>query len=75
MPDRAGLFKLIQYFNDFSKGNDPYSEHDFGKVEYNGNEAFFKIDYYDVDMVHGSEDPSDPEQTQRVMTIMLTHEY
>ena len=73
--DQQAIFSLVQNFKAFTSGDDPYGEHDFGKVTYKEHGVFFKIDYYDKDMQDGSEDPADPQQTTRVMTIMLTNEY
>jgi hypothetical protein len=70
----------VETFDSFTADNDPHHEHDFGNIDYEGLRIFWKIDYYDRasfgtgrDM--GSEDPSDPAQTLRVLTIMLASEY
>lgn len=78
VPDPFDLSKLmakVAGFDGFIPDNDPYGEHDFGTVRYRGEKLFWKIDYYDPTMTHGSEDPADPTQTHRVMTIMLAEEY
>ena len=36
---------------------------------------FFEIEYFDKDLNFGSENPTDPEMTTRVMTVMLANEY
>jgi hypothetical protein len=73
--NKLELLHLISDFNDFDEDNDPYGEHDFVSVEYNGETYFFKIDYYDLDMEHGSEDPADDSKTMRVCTLMHSSEY
>lgn len=69
------LVQNIQCFSDFTPDNDPYGEHDFGAVELDGLRAFWKIDYYDKSMTFRSANPGDPEQTTRVLTLMLVEEY
>lgn len=72
---RARLFAAVQSFNNFDPGNDPYGEHDFGKLVIGGQDFFWKIDYYDHTLNSGSENPADPGITTRVLTIMLAREY
>lgn len=65
----------VQAYDDFNERNDPYGEHDFGSFELCGETIFWKIEYYDLDFQMHSLDPSDPNITARVLTIMLGHEY
>jgi uncharacterized protein DUF3768 len=72
---KAQALLRVQSFDDFTKDNDPYKEHDFGRFEVNGQQFFWKIDYYDLNCEFASEDPTNPEVTIRVLTIMLSEEY
>ena len=65
----------VKLFNNFNAGNDPYSQHDFGMIEHSKLKYFFKIDYYDTSMEYASDDPSNPDITTRVLTIMRADEY
>jgi len=69
------ILDLVKRFDDFSERNDPFGEHDFGAIVYEGNTVFWKFDYYDLDLMNHSPDPSDPHVTRRVLTIMLGEEY
>ncbi|MGA7452007.1 MAG: DUF3768 domain-containing protein [Rhodoplanes sp.] len=77
LPDmvKATAIRNVVTFDEFTEDNDPYDEHDFGSFELCGRKFFWKIDYFDRAMEYGSEDPSDPKQTTRVMTVMLASEY
>ncbi len=72
---KARVLLAVRSFSNFTKDNDPHHEHDFGIIALEGETYFWKIDYYDSDVRYGSEDPSDPEQTTRVLTIMRADEY
>ena len=75
LDDQAQILYKVRCFNNFAEGDDPYGEHDFGAFNHNGQKVYWKIDYYDVNYEYGSEDPSDLNQTRRVLTIMLAQEY
>jgi Protein of unknown function (DUF3768) len=65
----------VMAFDDFNADNDPHGEHDFGSFELEGEKLFWKIDYFDLAAEFGSEDPTDPKKTLRVLTVMLAEEY
>jgi hypothetical protein len=77
LPDmvRANALQLVSAFAQFTEDNDPRGEHDFGSFNLVNRKFFWKIDYYDERCEFGSEDPSDPKQTTRVLTLMLASEY
>ena len=58
-----------------TQANDPYGEHDFGSFDYNGEKIYWKIDYYDKSYQYLSENPANPDITNRVLTVMLAEEY
>lgn len=72
---RAQVLTEVHEFRDFTEDNDPHGEHDFGAFDVSGHTFFWKIDYYDNTECFGSEDPSDPEKTTRVLTVMLAEDY
>lgn len=73
--DIAKILSKVRQFDHFTKANDPYNEHDFGSFDYKGEKIFWKIDYYDKNYQYLSDNPSNPNITNRVMTIMLADEY
>ena len=72
---RSRALRQLKSFTAFEPGNDPHGEHDFGSFEVAGETFFWKIDCYDERCEFGSEDPSDPKKTTRVLTVMLAEEY
>jgi hypothetical protein len=73
--EQSKIREKVERFDNWTDGNDPYQEHDFGAFDHNGRKIFWKIDYFDKACEYGSEHPEDPAQTTRVLTIMLAEEY
>ncbi len=63
------LIIAVREFNVFTSDNDPYREHDLGKIILKDQEYIWKFDYYDDDFEYHREDGN------RVLTIMASHEY
>lgn len=73
LADINGLMRKIRSYNDFNENNDPYHEHDLGRLDWHGDTVLWKIDYYN-DKLTCFEDPLSPT-CKRVMTVMLVKEY
>ena len=58
------ILNKVKKFDKFTKGNDPWGEHDFGALEHNGRKFFWKIDDY-----------GGHEGYNLILTIMLAEEY
>jgi hypothetical protein len=73
------IMVAVMKFDQFTDDNDPYGWHDFGifsLIEAGETISFYwKIDLYDNDLRFGSEQPEDPTQTTRVLTIYLPSEH
>jgi hypothetical protein len=73
LANNAELLQAIILYDTFTADNDPYGEHDFGSLTWDGHDIFWKIDYYDQTLSR-YEDPLS-KQCRRIMTIMLESEY
>jgi hypothetical protein len=73
--DTNAVLAAVQTFDTFNHANDPWGERDFGALTIDGQDLFWKVDYYGPGMQGGSPDAADPRVTERVLTVMLAEEY
>ncbi|MEY8827496.1 DUF3768 domain-containing protein [Sedimentitalea sp. XS_ASV28] len=69
------LTRRVAAFDGFTADSDPQGWHEMGAIDLEGTTVWFKLDLYDVNYQYGSPEPSDPEQTRRVLTLLLPSEY
>ena len=75
-PDtQHALTRRVASFDAFNADSDPHGWHEMGVIDFDGTTVWFKIDLYDVDYTYGSPEPSDPQQTRRVLTLLPPSEY
>ena len=73
--DKANIVSLVQSFDNFTADNDFWKEHDFGSFDYKDEKILWKIDYYDLNNQYHSENPANPDITNRILIIMKVFEY
>ena len=66
---------VMRQFKNFTPGDDPYGQHDFGAFTVDGERFMFKIDYYSLDEQHASEHPEDQNVTMRVLSLFFAEDY
>lgn len=69
------LTREVVAFDAFNEDSDPYGVHEMGVIDIADETVWFKIDLYDINYEYGAQTPEDPEQTRRVLTMLLPSEY
>ncbi len=73
LADVPGLVEAVRVYDDFPPDIDPHGEHDMGRISWEAQKTYWKIDYYDQQLQYWH-DPLSPD-CRRVMTILLAEEY
>ncbi|HOX40816.1 MAG TPA: DUF3768 domain-containing protein [bacterium] len=71
--DISGLLRAVRDYDKFNEDNDPWHEHDYGRLDWYGDNVIWKIDYYDQSLTYW-EDPLSLK-CRRIITIMLAEDY
>lgn len=73
--DAGVLDSALANYEGFDAGNDPYGERDLEDLTLFGHNLMFKIDYFDLSLTYGSDDPANPSVTSRILTVMLASDW
>jgi len=74
MVKAAALHQVTQY-KDFTEANDPNGTHDSPKFELSNRSFIFSIVAYDKNLEFESPDPTDPDKTILVGTLMQNSDW
>jgi hypothetical protein len=73
--DAGAVRAALAAYEDFDADNDPHGERDFGDLTLFGADLLWKVDYFDVGLRFGSNDPADSKLTKRLLTVMLAEDW
>ena len=68
------LYSMLQDFSDFNPQNDPTGERKSGEIIIDNSIYKWRIDYLDSSMTMLSDNPSDPNQTARILSLFRADE-
>lgn len=71
---RAQALSVLRSYDNFNPENDPFNEHEFGSFDIADRRFCWRIEAFDKHLRYGSDDPTDPKKTTRVLTLMLSSE-
>ena len=77
LPDmvKATALHQVAQYKDFTEANDPNGTHDFPKFELSNRSFIFSIVAYDKNLEFESPDPTDPDKTILVGTLMQNSDW
>jgi hypothetical protein len=75
LPDMVKAAVLGQIASFISFESNAHEEHDYGSFEYCNRMVCWKIEYWDLNLVNLSDDPSNPAKTKRLMIVGLREDW
>lgn len=75
LDQRRTILARVRNYDDFIEDDDLPNARDYGAFTLPGaGKIFWRIEYYDPTLTKDSDDPANPENTSRVLTIKLMGE-
>ena len=71
---RQHIIEKVRRFSDFTSDANGQAEHDYGAFSVDNADFCWRIGYYNRTLDGYSNDPSDPDLTIRIFTIMISED-
>ena len=73
--DAAVLMAALARYDGFNANNDPHGERDSGSLRLFDSDLLFKINYDDLALKFGSDDPANAAATKRTLTVLTSADW